>query len=569
MGAQHSRDILQNDRHRQRKRHQPNGDIQSFTAFPTRATDVFPVSEALSPIHPHTITPADYAMTKDPGKNFHGNPFQRHSRHSSSDAKHIPINPVRHQVVLSEQASPLTSLTSASRLLRRGSRKEKTSSPTSTASSRHLRKYNSEHDAFSTCGFSDDDDTRTYPASSRSGAYSSSYDSSHSMPTPSLHHNNLLARSSILSNTNFSDPASPNSGQFVFDLISQPSLSLLLTSSTTSTLPITPPPMLSPTSTMPPPLPGVPPPKPDSWVYDHSDEREYDRQLRQHYVMKQVLGATCQLDLDRPTRILDIGCGIGLWVWETSQQYPDCHVTGMDSHLPEMQNGSWEKDIVSRLRTNASSGPPSTTLPGTNSPTNVPGNNISFIHGDFLKPLPFDDHSFDFIHIQDISRSVPRSCWSDLLLELYRILKPGAMVQLVEHDGLFKNPGPALALINEWRQVVAMENQVKLTFCQENLCTELQNVDLGIVSATSLDIPIGEWSSDPVQKQHGFLYQEQIKSLFRAIQHWWLMAAGISPGLHERICNEAMDEFDAYKTSVHWNVVTAKKPAEMAGPSSP
>ncbi|KAI8073101.1 S-adenosyl-L-methionine-dependent methyltransferase [Gongronella butleri] len=325
--------------------------------------------------------------------------------------------------------------------------------------------------------------------------------------------------------------------------------------------------MPPPKTPLPPNPPSPPLPKPNSWVFDHSEEKEYNRQLRQHYVMKQVLGGKTNVSLDQAEQILDVGCGIGLWVWEASQQYADTEVIGMDIHVPDMQSGPWAKHIVGRLRTSASNNSTSSFASSLNGKDRqVPGHNISFMYADFLKPFPYDDASFDFVHAQDISWYVPMQDWPALISQFHRIIKPNGLLQVIEHDGIFKSPGPALVLINEWHQLVAKENGVDLSYCPGGLETELRRAGMDVLETQTLDIPIGEWPNELVQKQHGFLYKEQIKTKFRSVQRWWLTAAGISSQQYDKICMEAMDEFDQYQTSVTWTITVArKKPLDWAG----
>ncbi|KAI8343066.1 S-adenosyl-L-methionine-dependent methyltransferase [Chlamydoabsidia padenii] len=465
-----------------------------------------------------------------------------------STASH-PVNPVRHQVVLSDQVTPLSSLASVSRHLRRSNSKNDTNNnrrndhPTDKQSNRrfsiHRQKSGvqlkqQDYDATSAISgmTSEDDDIRSNPSLSRSGIYASSIGSSNSMhPTPTQAH--LLTRRLSTSNDN-KDPSIHNKygttntrstrhgNPIVFDT------SLNMTDPTTShsssdqqqqqTL---------------------------DRMYDYGHEKEYNRQMRQHYVLKQVFGKNIIPELDPPPRqILDSACGIGLWTWETSQQYRNSDVVGIDINLPDQHSGPWV--------TSSSSS-------SSMSPSNNNNKNIIFMYGDILKPLPFEDNHFDFIHQREAALFIPSDHWGKLLNEFHRILKVGGMIQLVEQDIVFKNPGPVLAMINEWYRIAADGLGVQTDYNQV-MEQKLLSAGFDQVNVMVYDIPIGEWSNDPVKKQHGFLYKEQIKALFKSVQRYWLAETGITQHEYNRICSEAMDEFEDYNSSVTWKIYTAKKP---------
>lgn len=95
-----------------------------------------------------------------------------------------------------------------------------------------------------------------------------------------------------------------------------------------------------------------------------------------------------------------------------------------------------------------------------------------------------------------------------------------------------------------------------------------------------IDIPIGEWPSDPrkslytvryialhahdtlypVQKQFGFLYKEQMKALFKSMKRWWLSELGVTEAEYDRVCQEALHEFEECHSVARWKILTAQKP---------
>lgn len=112
-----------------------------------------------------------------------------------------------------------------------------------------------------------------------------------------------------------------------------------------------------------------------------------------------------------PKRSLDLGCGGGTWVLDAAKEWPDCEFVGFDLVDVQVPTSLMEPDIASR---------------------------ISWVHGNFLTTkLPFDDDEFDHVHMHGLGRGIPENKWGVLFEEVNRVLRPGGVVEVLEHDILF------------------------------------------------------------------------------------------------------------------------------------
>ncbi|KAG0703971.1 hypothetical protein DFH29DRAFT_998026 [Suillus ampliporus] len=102
-------------------------------------------------------------------------------------------------------------------------------------------------------------------------------------------------------------------------------------------------------------------------------------------------------------RILDVGCGNGVWVIKAAKYWKGCKVIGLN--------------IVSLQ-------------PDLSSPTPV----LGLLNSHSLEGLPFANESFDFVHVKRIARGVPEDKWDDLFEEITCVMKPGAAFEVVEED---------------------------------------------------------------------------------------------------------------------------------------
>lgn len=63
-----------------------------------------------------------------------------------------------------------------------------------------------------------------------------------------------------------------------------------------------------------------------------------------------------------------------------------------------------------------------------------------------------------------------------------------------------------------------------------------------------------------VEKQHGYLYKEQMRALFKSMKRWWCSEIKVSQQEYDQVCAEALEEFEEFRSSARWKIFTAKKP---------
>lgn len=63
-----------------------------------------------------------------------------------------------------------------------------------------------------------------------------------------------------------------------------------------------------------------------------------------------------------------------------------------------------------------------------------------------------------------------------------------------------------------------------------------------------------------VAKQHGYLYKEQMRALFKSMKRWWCTEIKVSQQEYDRVCAEALEEFEEFQSSARWKIFTATKP---------
>ncbi|KAG8796833.1 hypothetical protein FRC17_007930, partial [Serendipita sp. 399] len=116
----------------------------------------------------------------------------------------------------------------------------------------------------------------------------------------------------------------------------------------------------------------------------------------------------------KPSRVLDLGCGNGVWTLDAAEVWPDTLFVGLDIAPIQPSLSLLVPKLASRIR---------------------------WINANFLEPLPFPTSYFDFVHIRRIARGVPEHKWDEFLQEVSRVLTPNGALEILEEDLIFPGSG--------------------------------------------------------------------------------------------------------------------------------
>ncbi|KAJ3292474.1 hypothetical protein HK104_005282 [Borealophlyctis nickersoniae] len=153
-----------------------------------------------------------------------------------------------------------------------------------------------------------------------------------------------------------------------------------------------------------------------------NDDEEIDRLHLQHYMQRWAFGGNFRAPVtailsQAGCKVLDLGCGSGIWAMEIATDFPITIVTGVD---------------IAPIQA-------STIKPA----------NLDFITHNILRPFPFADASYDYVHMRSLFLAIPDRQWPSVVAEIVRVLKPGGYVELVEPE--MNENGPQLGeAFAEW-----------------------------------------------------------------------------------------------------------------------
>ncbi|CAO0798454.1 unnamed protein product [Mucor circinelloides] len=430
-----------------------------------------------------------------------------------------PVNLVKHQVVLSDHVSPMSSLSAVISIPIRRSSWRKSVNTTTT------RTTNDNGSITSGSFFDDDmdDDVDSEIISSPRTSVGSEDNGNHNfLKVEDLNSSNnkkkIKSKSPSPLNS-FKSSYKKEGNDIVFESKYNTSASPTAATSTPEEL-----------------LKG--PPRP-FWSYNNGDEREYDRQLRQHYVLKHVLDGNIHVPVptDKSITILDSACGAGFWTLDMAQTYPKAKVIGLDAFPAD--------DKRMKGYSNATISAP----------------NIVYKYGDLTTQLTLPDDYIDVLYQRDTTSIIPHERWPFLFKELMRVMKPGGYIELVEYNFDIRDPGPVLALVNEWYKIASTSVGVDPREAKQ-LESKLVGAGFQQVEKKVVSIPIGEWPTEKDQREKGFLYKQVIKALFKSMRPWWISELGVTEQEYDKVVIAAMGEFDEQQCYIDWVIYTARKPVD-------
>lgn len=117
--------------------------------------------------------------------------------------------------------------------------------------------------------------------------------------------------------------------------------------------------------------------------------------------------------------VLDVACGVGNWIIDMAQAYPDMLLTGIDIN-PRMISAAREQAEALNVH-----------------------KRVEFYVMDALRVFDFTDFSFDLVNLRFALGFVRTWEWPLLLGEMLRVLRPGGVVRLTDEEVIHESSSPA------------------------------------------------------------------------------------------------------------------------------
>jgi 2-polyprenyl-3-methyl-5-hydroxy-6-metoxy-1,4-benzoquinol methylase len=237
-------------------------------------------------------------------------------------------------------------------------------------------------------------------------------------------------------------------------------------------------------------------------------------------------------------RILDVGCGTGIWAIDMADKYLNAEVLGLD--LVNIQ------------------------------PEKIPPNLRFRVPRDYESPWTLGEDSWDLIHLRMACGSV--TSWPELYQKIFSHLKPGT--GWIEHIEIDMEPRcddhtlPPDSMLTKWYGWLAdATHRVSRPIAYEHRTRQLlQQAGFIDIQETVIRVPYNTWPNDPHQKDIGRWYNLGLTEGLEALTfapltrvYQWDLNAHVRPvleGVRREICNR---KIHAYNNIHIW---TARRPQQ-------
>ena len=194
------------------------------------------------------------------------------------------------------------------------------------------------------------------------------------------------------------------------------------------------------------------------------DMGEVNRLDFQHYMMRYALRGNFGAPIDpRTDSMLDVGSGTGRWAIEMARTFPNASVIGVDVTAPQTAGDAGDA------------------LP----------DNYTFVPGNILERLPFDDGRFAYVHQRYMIGAIPVDAWPQAIAELRRVTRSGGWIEVVE-AGTSLGGGPALQQADAWVAAVLARRNLDIHLATQ-LAPWLKAAGLSGVVERRVDLPLGPY----------------------------------------------------------------------------
>ncbi|RHZ83180.1 hypothetical protein Glove_99g334 [Diversispora epigaea] len=244
------------------------------------------------------------------------------------------------------------------------------------------------------------------------------------------------------------------------------------------------------------------------------DNDEVDRLTLQHYIFCNIWGGNFSSPVENiltnGAKVLDVGCGPGVFSLELANRYPRSSFTGVD--------------IVN------------------NYPQSIKPENTTFIKSNVTDGLPFADNSFDFVYMRFMMLAFTLKNWPRVINELTRVCKPGGWIEVMERDILWFNEGEG---VRNWRTKIVegmREKGIELIISPYIPNFFRANEQLINFKSDERIEPLGAWAGI-IGKAYSQVIMWGAKNLTHAVS-----GIEFEEGEYGELINVAMDELDRNKS---------------------
>lgn len=248
-----------------------------------------------------------------------------------------------------------------------------------------------------------------------------------------------------------------------------------------------------------------------------NDNPEIGRLNDQHYFLKYTFNGNYKVPiknlLQDGIKVLDVGCGSGVWCLDMAYEFDNSIYWGMD--------------ISEKF------------------PNNIKPLNCNFKVGNIIKEFPLESNYFDFIHQRLLVAGIPAKDWINVINNIKIGLKNNGWLQLVECYLEPYNAGPKFKKLMDCGINILEDNKLDPYIAKKLKNILIQDNNFININEETIDIPIG-WDG-----KIGEMHANDWKEIFQSLKP--ILSLELKD--FDIIIKEAIDECEQYKTFFKWYIV--------------
>ncbi|CAG8549096.1 6685_t:CDS:2 [Acaulospora morrowiae] len=245
------------------------------------------------------------------------------------------------------------------------------------------------------------------------------------------------------------------------------------------------------------------------------DDDEWERLHVQHYICRQTWKGNYSAPMNERlitggALVLDAGCGPGTWVIEMANEFPRSHFTGIDL---------------------------SQVCPREQKPENV-----NFLTHNLLDGLPYNDNTFDFIHMRYLISAFSEKEWKMIIKELVRVTKIGGTLEIMEDEIEPRNDGPISRLLFGALLSDLRSRDIDVTAYTHMIDMLKETQQLKEIKSEEMSVPFGKWAG-----RIGTLLAENTGRVFLTFRARFSSHLGVEREEYDKLIEAWYEELNEYK----------------------
>ncbi|KAI1372349.1 S-adenosyl-L-methionine-dependent methyltransferase [Hypoxylon crocopeplum] len=182
-------------------------------------------------------------------------------------------------------------------------------------------------------------------------------------------------------------------------------------------------------------------------------------------------------------KVLDVGCGTGIWAIDFADQFPNAEVVGVDLSPQQPQ---W--------------------LPP----------NLKFEVDDVTRPWTYEPDSFDYIHMRWLVGAIPD--WPALFKEVFTALKPGGYFETKESSAVITSDDGTVtegSALDQWGKVfgeAGKDDGRTFRVVEEDIQRKaMEEAGFVDIREHNFKTPLGSWPADAKEREIGHFNQAALE----------------------------------------------------------